>query len=215
MNPRILPASLLTVTAALCLAPAACAEPGPLFDGKTFAGWEGNTAEVWRIEEEAFTAGSMQKRQAKNDFLATEKDYADFELTLQWKLDGTEGFINGGIQFRSVRIPNSHEMRGYQADLGAGYDGALYDESRRGMLQKPAKEVFEKLRKPLGEWNEYRIRAQGPRIQLWVNGIQTVDYTETQPDIPRSGKIAVQIHGAATSVVRYKNLRIEALPPAP
>ena len=65
--------------------------------------------------------------------------------------------------------------------------------------------------KPLGEWNEYRIRAEGPRIQLWLNGVQTVDYTEAEAGVEAKGLIAVQIHGNATSVVQYKDLKIEEL----
>ena len=203
----------------LCLAllfsfllPAVAGEPVALFDGKTFAGWEGNIDSVWRIEDGALTAGSLEKKQEKNDFLATTKEYGDFELTLKWRLEGTEGFVNGGVQIRSKRIPDHHEVIGYQADLGAGYDGALYDESRRKkMLAQPSKEVLEKCQKPLGEWNEYRIRAEGPRIQLWLNGVQTVDYTETEPGTEAKGMIAVQIHGNATSIVQYKDLKIVEL----
>lgn len=203
----------------LCLAllfsfllPAVAGEPVALFDGKTFAGWEGNIDSVWRIEDGALTAGSLEKKQEKNDFLATTKEYGDFELTLKWRLEGTEGFVNGGVQIRSKRIPDHHEVIGYQADLGAGYDGALYDESRRKkMLAQPSKEVLAQCQKPLGEWNEYRIRAEGPRIQLWLNGVQTVDYTETEPGIEAKGMIAVQIHGNATSIVQYKDLKIVEL----
>ena len=197
------------------------ADPVPLFDGKTFTGWEGDIGSVWRIEEGALVAGSLEKKQEKNNFLATTKKYRDFELTLKWKLEGTEGFVNGGVQFRTVRIPNHHEVSGYQADLGKGYDGALYDESRRKkMLAQPSPEVLAKAQKPLGEWNDYRIRAQGNRIQIWLNGVQTVDYTETQGVVLQDGKsmvieptgiIAVQIHGGATSIVRYKDLMIEEL----
>jgi hypothetical protein len=194
------------------LLPAIAAEPVPLFDGKSFTGWEGNIDSVWRIEEGALTAGSLTKKQEKNDFLATTKEYGDFELTLKWRLEGTEGFVNGGVQFRSQRIPDHHEVIGYQADLGAGYDGALYDESRRKkMLAQPSKEVLAKVQKPLGQWNEYRIRAEGPRIQLWLNGVQTVDYTEAEPGIPMTGKIAVQIHGGATAIAQYKDLMIVEL----
>ena len=187
-------------------------EPIKLFDGKTFTGWEGNIESVWRVEDGALTAGSLAKKQEKNDFLATTKEYSNFELTVKWKLEGTEGFVNGGIQFRTKRIPNHHEVSGYQADLGAGYDGALYDESRRNkILAKPSADILAKAAKPVGQWNEYRILANGPRIQLWLNGVQTVDYTETEPNIPQSGIIAVQIHGNATSIVQYKDLLIKEL----
>lgn len=194
------------------LVPGRGAEPVPIFDGETFAGWEGDLGTVWRIEDGALTAGSLEKKQEKNNFLATVKEYGDFELTLKWRLVGTEGFVNGGVQFRSKRIPDHHEVIGYQADLGAGYDGALYDESRRKkMLAQPSKEVLAKAQRPLGEWNEYRIRAEGPRIQLWLNGVQTVDYTETEDGIDRRGMIAVQIHGNATAVAQYKDLKIVEL----
>jgi len=198
------------------------AAPVPLFDGNTFTGWEGDIGTVWRIEDGAFVAGSLEKKQEKNNFLATTKTYGDFELTLKWKLEGTEGFVNGGVQFRTERIPNHHEVSGYQADLGKGYDGALYDESRRKkILAQPTPEVLAKAQKPVGEWNDYRIRAEGKRIQIWLNGVQTVDYTETQGVVLQDGKsmvihptgiIAVQIHGNATSIVHYKDLMIEELP---
>jgi hypothetical protein len=71
--------------------------------------------------------------------------------------------------------------------------------------------VLAKAIKPVGQWNDYRIRAEGPRIQLWLNGIQTVDYTEKEPNIDSKGIIAVQIHGNATSKVFYKDLVIKEL----
>jgi hypothetical protein len=211
----------LAALLSLALTLAASANPVPLFDGRTFTGWEGDTNTVWRIEDGALVAGSLTTKQEQNNFLATTKTYGDFELTLKWKLEGTEGFVNGGVQFRTERIPNHHEVSGYQADLGKGYDGALYDESRRKkILAQPAPEVLAKAQKPVGEWNDYRIRAEGKRIQIWLNGIQTVDYSETEGIILQNGKslviqptgiIAVQIHGNATSIVRYKDLMIEEL----
>ena len=207
-----MPIRRLTALLFLTLTLTAAANPVPLFDGKTFTGWEGDTNTVWRIEDGALVAGSLTAKQEKNNFLATTKTYGDFELTLKWKLEGTEGFVNGGVQFRTERIPNHHEVSGYQADLGKGYDGALYDESRRKkILAQPTPEVLAKAQKPVGEWNDYRIRAEGKRIQIWLNGIQTVDYTETESNIATSGIIAVQIHGNATSIVRYKDLIIDEL----
>lgn len=183
-----------------------------IFDGKSFEGWEGDIDSVWRIEDGALTAGSLKERQKDNNFLATKESYRNFELELEWKLQGTEGFINGGVQFRTKRIPNHHEVSGYQADLGAGFDGALYDESRRNkILQKPDDETLKKAVRPLGDWNHYRIRANGNRIELWLNGFKTVDYTEEDPTIPQDGIIAVQIHGGATSVVQYRSLKLTPL----
>ena len=196
----------------LLLITSAASAQTPLSDGKTFTGWEGDTTTQWRIEDGAFTSGSLEKKQARNDYLTTTKEFGDFELTLKWKLEGTEGFVNGGVHFRSKRVPKGTEVSGFQADLGAGYDGALYDHIRRSkVIQRPTKEVLEKARKPVGEWNDYRIRAEGPRIQIWLNGVQTVDYTETDPTVETTGIIAVQIHGNSTAIVRYKDIAITEL----
>jgi hypothetical protein len=206
---------LKTLLTFLLITSAASAQTA-LFDGKTFTGWEGDTSTQWHIEDGAFTSGSLEKKQPYNDYLATTKEFGDFELTLKWKLEGREGFVNGGVQFRSKRVPPpSHEVSGFQADLGAGYDGALYDNARRNkVLLRPSKEVLEKGQKPVGEWNDYRIRAERSRIQIWLNGVQTVDYTETEPDIATKGIIALQIHGNSNAMVRYKDIAITELPAA-
>jgi hypothetical protein len=205
-----------TLLLSLVLLTSAASAQTPLSDGKTFTGWEGDTTAQWRIEDGAFTAGSLEKKQPYNDYLATTKEFGDFELRLKWKLEGTEGFVNGGVQFRTKRIaPPSHEVIGFQADLGMGYDGALYDNMRRKtILARPSKEVLEKARKPVGEWNDYRIRAEGLHIQIWLNGVQTVDYTETDPAIATTGIIATQLHGNSNAIVRYKDFVITELPAA-
>ena len=106
------------------------AERVTLFDGSSLSGWEGNSS-VWRVENGAIVGGSMRGN-PRNEFLTTTRSYRNFILRLEFKLVGTEGFINGGVQFRSRRITEpDHEMIGYQADIGAGHTGSLYDESRR------------------------------------------------------------------------------------
>ncbi len=90
-----------------------------VFDGKTFAGWEGDLA-IFRIQDGAIVGGSLERKVARNEFLCTTKTYGDFELRLKVKLLGGEG-ANAGIQFRTKRIPNHHEVSGYQADMGTGW----------------------------------------------------------------------------------------------
>ncbi len=179
-----------------------------IFDGKTFDGWEGDKA-VFRIEEGAIVGGSMKKGLPRNEFLCTAKEYGDFELRLKFKLLGKDA--NGGIQFRSRRVPNNNEVSGYQADLGQSYWGSLYDESRRNKIV--AKADLEELKKVLkmDDWNEYRILCQGRRIQLWINGHQTVDYTEADEKLEQTGIIGLQIHGGPASEAWYKEIMIKPL----
>jgi len=202
---------LAILTAGYLLAPVTHADEPfgkPLFDGKTFDGWEGNL-QIFRIEDGAIVGGTLKAKVPHNDFLAAKQEFADFELRLKFKCLG-EG-VNGGIQIRSRRMPNHFEMIGYQADMGNGYWGALYDESRRKkVLATPKQEDVLKVLK-LKDWNDYRIRCEGRHIQLWVNGLATVDYTETDEKLEQTGLIAVQIHGGGPSECWYKDIRIEDL----
>jgi lysophospholipase L1-like esterase len=185
-----------------------------LFDGTTFAGWNGDTKNTWRIEDGAIVAGSPTAAAPRNEFLATNRTFGDFELRFEYKIDGSKD-LNAGVQFRTVRIPNHHEVIGYQADIGDAYEGCLYDESRRNrVLVTPPKEaVAQALAKAKNGWNEYVIRCEGRRIRLSINGVQTVDYTETDATIPQEGVIALQIHGTMVGTIRYRNIRIDEFPP--
>lgn len=184
----------------------------PLFDGKLLTNWEGKG--YWfRVEDKAIVAGRLDERIPNNFFLCTTRTFGDFELRLQVKVIG-EG-VNAGIQFRTQRIPGSDEVSGYQADVGGVRErsvwGALYDESRRKrMLAEPNPELIARIVRP-DDWNDYVIRCVGPKIELFLNGVQTVDYTEQEPDIAKEGVIAVQIHSGPPSEAWYRHLRIKPL----
>ncbi len=191
------------------------AESVSLFDGRTLAGWEGD-AKTWRVEDGAITAGSLAQRAPRNEFLASKKSYHNFELRLKIRLQGTEGFVNSGVQFRSVRIPGSNEMSGYQADAGEGYWGKLYDESRRNRtIAEPASTAAVNAAAKPNDWNEIRVRAEGSRLRGWFNGVPTFDYTETEPNIAQDGAIGLQIHGGGNTLVQFKDIVITELPSTP
>lgn len=181
-----------------------------LFNGKTMDGWEGNL-DWFRIIDGVIVAGNLSKPIPQNEFLATTREFSNFELRLQVRL--RHRTTNGGIQFRSHRVPNSREMAGYQADAAAGYWGGIYDESRRatflGTRTDPAKVAA--MVNPLG-WNSYRIRCEGTRVRLWLNGILTSDFIETDASIPTNGFIALQIHSGQATEVDYKDIEITELP---
>lgn len=199
----------LLIVLVLAVVTVAAVKPRPLFDGKTFAGWEGNM-KIFRIEDGAIVGGSMNAALPNNEFLCTTKRYSDFVLRAKFKIQGEK--VNAGIQFRSERIPNNHEVIGYQADLGQNYWGALYDESRRKkVLVSPDAAALDKVLKR-EDWNEYVIRAEGKRIRLSINGYQTVDYTEADDSIKQAGVICLQIHAGPPSEARYKDITIEEIP---
>lgn len=181
-----------------------------IFDGKTFSGWEGDTVNTWRIENGALTAGSLSITVPHNDFLVTTKSYSNFDLRLKFKLTGSEGFINAGVQFRSKQLKDPpYEMTGYQADLGPHYWASLYDESRRNRtLAAPDSLLLTKIL-VAGTWNDYEVNCANNRIRIYLNGVITVDYLEKDKSIPPEGFIGLQIHGGGKTIVAYKEIRIE------
>ncbi len=183
-----------------------------LFDGESFHSWEGNL-DMFRIEEGVIVAGTLEREIPNNEFLCTKKKYGDFELRVKAKLIGDGE--NAGIQFRSERIPDHHEVIGFQCDMGSNPNeeiwGYLYDESRRKrFIAQPDQNGLVKNLKQ-DDWNEFIIRAEGPRIQIWLNGFQTVDYTEQDSEIASDGIICLQIHGGAPAEAFYKDIVITVL----
>lgn len=175
-------------------------------------GWEGKF-EWFRNENGTIIAGRLDQKIPRNEFLCTQKVYGDFDLRLEAKLVG-EG-DNAGIQFRTTRIPNNHEVSGYQADMGTAWNravwGSLYDESRRNkMLELPEAEVVQRAYRP-DNWNTFRILCQGNRIQIWLNDILTVDYLEEDEKIDKKGIIGLQIHSGPPAEAHYRHIRIKEL----
>lgn len=194
-----------------CVSSTGAGKAKRLFDGKSFQGWEGDTDKTFRIQEGAVVAGSLSAKVPRNEFLCTRKSYKDFVLRVKFKLLGTGA--NAGVQIRSKRIPNHHEVIGYQADMGdPEWWGCLYDESRRKkVLAKADLAAVNKVLKK-NDWNEYVIRCEGKRVQLSINGLQTVDYIEPEDSIEQDGVICLQIHGGPPSEAWYKDVSIQELP---
>jgi len=188
-----------------------------LFDGKTLAGWEGDL-KWWRVQDGVITGGSTTTKIPQNQFLATTRSFQNFELRLKIKLTGDPkiGFINSGVQLRSLRVPQSTEMSGYQVDAGDGWWGKLYDESRRNkVIATSAQLTAVAAAVRPGDWNEYRIRVEGPRLRSWLNGVAALDYTETDPTIALDGHIGLQIHSGGPALAQFKDLELDELPPTP
>ncbi len=121
----------------------------------------------------------------------------DFHLSLEINLVKNEG--NSGIQFRSAPLPDG-EMKGYQADVGAGWWGKLYEENGRALLWDKSGEAYVKP----GQWNKYEIVAVGSRVRTWLNGSPCVDLDD--PQGARRGIIAIQLHSGGPTEVRVRNV---------
>mgnify|MGYP001212025966 CR=1 FL=1 len=195
----------------------------PLFDGKTLAGWQRVGGEAPYTVEDGAIVGTMTPG-TPNSFLITEKEYGDFILELDVKLEG--GTTNSGIQTRSHldRAANDGQGRVYgrQVEIDPAeraWTGGIYDEARRGWLypldlNKAAKTAY----RP-EEYNQIRIEAIGNELKTWVNGIAVAHVVDTVDD---SGFIGLQVHSIADSAlagkkVYFKNIRIqtENLQPQP
>jgi putative heme-binding domain-containing protein len=203
------------VTLALLGAALASAnEPRSLFDGKTLAGWETIETDTkwWTVADGVIAGGSLTEKVPHNTFLSTTDQFENFDLVFKIRIRGAGGFINSGIQVRSIRVPKSSEMSGYQVDAGPGWWGKLYDESRRNkVIGEPvdAKALADAIK--ADDWNEYRIRAEGRSIKTWINGVPALDYHEADPKIPCDGHIGVQVHGGGKALVEVKDIAITVL----
>jgi putative membrane-bound dehydrogenase-like protein len=170
-----------------------------LFNGKDLTGWDGD-AKLWKVEngEIVGTSPGIQK----NEFLKSHMVAENFRLILKVKLVPNKE--NSGVQFRSEVLPNG-DVKGYQADIGAGWWGKLYEEHGRELLwKKPGEQHVNR-----DGWNVYEIVAQGSKIRTYLNGKSCVDLDD--PPGARRGIFAFQIHSGGPMEVRFKDLKLEVL----
>jgi 3-keto-disaccharide hydrolase len=197
-----------------------------LVDGQSLKGWtQRGGAAKYRVENGEIVGTSVPN--TGNSFLCTNKDYGDFILELEFKVDPK---LNSGVQIRSqcfdepkeiehdgktTKIP-AGRVHGYQVEIDPSdraYSGGIYDEGRRGWLadlkdNEPARKAFKQ-----NEWNKFRIECRGDSIKTWLNGVQAADLRDSMT--PR-GFIALQVHGVGDKQepmeVRWRALRIQELP---
>jgi hypothetical protein len=183
-----------------------------LFNGKDLTGWEVLNGEAeYDVKDNVIIGRS--KLNTPNTFLATTKNYGDFILEYEAKID--EG-LNSGVQIRSHSLPdyNNGRVHGYQVELDPSpraWSGGVYDEARRGWLYNlecnPDAKTFFKH----NDWNKFRVEAIGNRIRVWLNGKQTVDLID---DLTAEGFIALQVHSIdddqskLSKTVQFRNIRI-------
>lgn len=179
----------------------------PLFDGATLGGWEGDL-NLWSAKDGKLTGRS--EGLDRNEFLVSNEAFGDFAFRVDFRMRGGPE-SNGGIQFRSERVAGSREMIGYQADIGQGYWGSLYDESRRNRVLAKGSEAAVAGVKREG-WNTYEIRAAGPEIRLTLNGIPSASYREDDGTLPATGRFGLQLHAGGPMTMEFRDMYIRELP---
>jgi hypothetical protein len=196
-----------------------------LFNGKDLDGWiqRGGKAK-YRVENGQIVGQAVPK--TANSFLCTRRDYSDFILELEFKVDPE---LNSGVQIRSqcFDTPRTIEVKGkkhtipagivhgYQAEIDPSkraWTGGIYDESRRGWLNdldnnQPARRAFKQ-----NQWNKFHIECRGDSIKTWLNGVAAADLKDA---LTPSGFIALQVHGVGAKAdpleVRFRNIRLKDL----
>lgn len=212
------------------LAPSHAAEPAAwvdLFNGKNLDGWIQRGGEAKYTVEDGVIVGTTVPK-TPNSFLCTDKNYANFILEVEFKVDPS---MNSGIQFRSNYYEKETEVEiagkkkkfpadrvhGYQFEIDPSpraFTGGVYDEGRRGWLfdlknNEAARKAFKQ-----GDWNKARIECRGNSIKTFINGVPAADFTD---DLTKEGVIALQVHGigkkteAVGKEVRWKNISIQEL----
>jgi putative heme-binding domain-containing protein len=171
-----------------------------LFNGQNLQGWDGDP-KFWKVENGEIVGKTTGL--GHNAFLRSDLSMADFRLTVQVKLVKNEG--NSGIQFRSEPLPGG-EVKGYQADVGVGWWGKIYEENGRGLLWDKSGEAFVKP----GEWNLYEVVCIGSKIRTFINGQPCAVLDD--PGGASRGIIAFQLHSGGATEVRFKDLKVELDP---
>ncbi len=184
-----------------------------LFDGTSLTGWEvvnPANGKHWSLVDSVITGGNGTINIPTNTYLRTTESFGDFEFRALFRLTGdhSTGLINSGIQYRSIVEGNT--IIGYQADIGKGYWGDIYDEHRRAKLVGGNLSTLKHLLNEDG-WNSYIIRCIGNKHELYINGIKTTEYFEMDSEIPSKGVIGIQLHSGGNAKVEFKHITISKL----
>ena len=183
-----------------------------LFDGKSLKGWEQiNGTATYTIENGEIIGTTVSG--SPNSFIRTNKEYGDFILEFDAKLDHP---MNSGVQIRSLSNKNyqNDRVHGYQIELDTSpraWTAGIYDEARSGWLysltrNKEAREAFKQ-----NDWNHIRVEAIGNSLRTWLNGVPAANLLDDQT---AKGFIALQVHSISDKetpgqTVRWKNIRIK------
>ncbi len=173
-----------------------------LFNGRDLEGWRIHGTELWYADNGELVCESGPD--AEYGYLATEKMYRDFDLTLEFKQEANG---NSGVFFRSSL--DGTRITGWQVEVAppGSNTGGVYESYGRGWLIQPAEGLDDV---NMGEWNSMRVRVVGDHVTSWLNGVEMIDLRDEVIGAAE-GVIALQIHSGGGIKVRWRNLMLREI----
>jgi len=174
-----------------------------LFNGKNLEGWKVHGTEKWYVENAELVCESGPDKQY--GYLATDKNYKDFELTVEFKQESNG---NSGVFFHSGI--DGTKITGWQAEVAPKglHTGGIYESYGRGWLIKPDPSLENILKE--GEWNTLTVRMKGETVETFLNGTKMITFRDEKIGAA-DGKIALQIHDGGGVKVRWRKVEIKKL----
>ncbi len=174
-----------------------------LFNGKNLKGWKIHGTEKWYVEDGELICESGPDKQY--GYLATEKTFKDFELTVDFKQEANG---NSGVFFHCSL--DGTKIAGWQAEVAppGSNTGGIYESYGRGWLIKPAAEKDKNLK--MGEWNTMKVVVKGDNVTTYLNGVEMITLNDAKIGA-KGGQIALQIHSGGGIKVRWKNIKIKEI----
>jgi len=195
--------ALILLTMFLCSHLQIMAQSESIFNGKDLTGWTIYGTEKWYVEDGLLVCESGPDKEY--GYLGTEKQYKDFELTVEFK-QGADG--NSGVFFRSSI--EGTKITGWQVEVAppGSNTGGIYESYGRGWLIQPEPELDKHLK--FGDWNKMKIRVVGDLVETWLNGKKMITF-EDEKIGEATGSIALQIHSGGGIKVMWRNLEIKVI----
>ncbi len=195
--------SILSISILLYCQGVIFAQSEPIFNGKDLSGWTIYGTELWYVEDGLLVCESGPDKEY--GYLGTEKEYGDFELTVEFK-QGADG--NSGVFFRSSI--EGTKIAGWQVEVAppGSNTGGIYESYGRGWLIQPDPELDKFLK--FGDWNTMKIRVDGDLVETWLNGQKMIELRDEKIGAA-TGIIALQIHSGGGIKVLWRNLNIQKL----
>ncbi len=219
---------MFTLSLAFAASATSAQDLKPLFNGKNLDGWikRGGHAK-YEIVDGVIVGTTVPG--SPNTFLSPPKDYADFILEYESKVDPR---LNAGVQIRSHafaedttvftlrdgklsrKTGKAGRIHGYQVEMDPSdraWAAGIYDEARHGWIadlsrNEKARQAFQR-----DDWNHFRVEAIGDHIRTWINGVPAADLRDPAD---QSGFIGFQVHsfkGDTPATVRWRNIKLADL----